>query len=249
MSADREGRAGRARQMRAPRRILIVLHQKNSTPGRVGQILAARGFELDMRRPRFGEALPRTMDAHDGAVIFGGPMSANDNDSYVRREIDWISVPLRAQKPFLGICLGAQMLVRHLGASVAPHPGGQAEIGYYPLTPTAEGAALLDWPKRVYQWHREGFDLPRGAQLLAKGSGAYPHQAMRWGPAAFGIQFHPEVTHAMMVRWTTKAAPRMRLPGAQKRQDHFAGRFIFDPAVRLWLSRFLDIWLESGNTR
>src|SRR5579871_3799851 len=96
--------------------VLIVLHQETSTPGRVGNVLRALGHPLDVRRPRFGDPLPETMDGHAGAVIFGGPMSANDPDEYVRREIDWISVPLREQRPFMGICLGAQMLAKQLGA-------------------------------------------------------------------------------------------------------------------------------------
>jgi hypothetical protein len=75
--------------------VLIVLHQETSTPGRVGNALRALGHPLDIRRPRFGDALPETLDAHAGAVIFGGPMSANDGDDYVRREIDWIEIPLR----------------------------------------------------------------------------------------------------------------------------------------------------------
>ena len=92
--------------------VLIVLHQETSTPGRVGNALRALGHTLDIRRPRFGDPLPETLDLHAGAVIFGGPMSANDPDDYVRREIDWIEVPLREQRPFLGICLGAQMLAK-----------------------------------------------------------------------------------------------------------------------------------------
>src|SRR6202043_216483 len=88
---------------------LIVLHQETSTPGRIGNALRAVGRGLDIRRPRFGDPLPETLDGHAGAVIFGGPMSANDPDDFVRREIDWIAVPLREQRPFLGICLGAQM--------------------------------------------------------------------------------------------------------------------------------------------
>ena len=63
--------------------------------------------------------------------------------NYVRREIDWIAVPLREQRPFLGICLGAQMLAKQLGARVAPHPEGRAQIGYYPIRPTAAGTARL----------------------------------------------------------------------------------------------------------
>ena len=87
--------------------VLIVLHQETSTPGRVGNALRALGHKLDIRRPRFGDPLPETLDRHAGAVIFGGPMSANDPDDFVLREIDWIAVPLREQRPFLGICLGA----------------------------------------------------------------------------------------------------------------------------------------------
>src|ERR1700754_824248 len=83
--------------------VLIILHQEPSTPGRVGNALRALGYRLDIRRPRFGDALPETLERHAGAVIFGGPMSANDSDDYVRREIDWIEIPLREQRPFLGI--------------------------------------------------------------------------------------------------------------------------------------------------
>ena len=123
--------------------VLIVLHQETSTPGRVGNALRALGHRLDVRRPRFGDPLPETLDGHAGAVIFGGPMSANDPDDFVRREIDWIAVPLLEQRPFLGICLGAQMLAMQLGARVAPHPHGRAEIGYYPIRPTSRGARDL----------------------------------------------------------------------------------------------------------
>src|SRR6266478_1645601 len=90
--------------------VLIVLHQESSTPGRVGNALRALGHRLDIRRPRFGDPLPNTLEQHAGAVVFGGPMSANDSDNYIRREIDWIEIPLCEQRPFLGICLGAQML-------------------------------------------------------------------------------------------------------------------------------------------
>lgn len=228
------------------KRVLIVLHQETSTPGRVGQELVRRGFSLDIRRPRFGDPLPADMRHHAGAVVFGGPMSANDPDAYISREIDWIGVPLKEQKPFLGICLGAQMMVRHLGGKVAAHPREEVEIGYYPLHPTETGKSLMSWPGKVYQWHNEGFDLPRGADLLATGD-TYPNQAIRVGPRAFGIQFHPELTHAMMVRWTTKGAPRMAQPGAQGRQDHFAGRFVFDGAVRKWLDDFLDLWIGRAD--
>ena len=155
----------------ASRPVLIVLHQEASTPGRVGHYFQARGIPMDIRRPRLGDPLPASLAMHAGAVIFGGPMSANDPDDFIRAEIEWIKVPLREAKPFLGICLGAQMLARQLGATVAFHPDGMAEVGYYPIRITAAARDLLEaWPSVVYQWHREGFDLPVGADLLADSS-------------------------------------------------------------------------------
>ena len=223
--------------------ILIVLHQEHSTPGRVGRLLCERGHTLDIRRPRFDDELPRTLEHHAGAIIFGGPMSANDNDEWIGREIDWIGVPLREEKPFLGICLGAQMLVRHLGGRVAPRLDGQVEIGYWPITPTTAGQAMMDWPSHVYHWHQEGFEHVRGTELLAKGD-TFENQALRCGTAAYGLQFHPEVTHLMMCKWTTRSGEKLCLPGTQDREAQIASRFQHDPAIRLWLDHFLDQWLE-----
>lgn len=223
-------------------RILVILHQENSTPGRVGMKLVQRGYRLDIRRPRFGDPLPATMDNHDGAVIFGGPMSANDPDDFVAREIDWIGVPLAAQKPFLGICLGAQMLAIHLGAKVAPHQNGRVEVGYYPLQSTDDGRQMMPWPAQVYQWHTEDFSLPAGASLLARGLDGR-NQAMRIGKNAYGVQFHPEVTLAMMHRWVVRGAHRFALDGAQPRRAHLDGRLIHDRQINAWLDRFLDHWL------
>src|SRR2546430_6178798 len=67
--------------------VLIILHQETSTPGRVGNALRALGHKLDIRRPRFGDPLPQTLDGHAGAVIFGGPMSANDPDEIGRAHV------------------------------------------------------------------------------------------------------------------------------------------------------------------
>jgi GMP synthase (glutamine-hydrolysing) len=224
----------------APRPVLVVLHQERSTPGRVGNALHSLGYALDIRRPRFGDPLPETLEAHAGAVIFGGPMSANDCDDYVRREIDWIEIPLRERRPFLGICLGAQMLARQLGAAVVPHPQGLTQIGYYPIRPTRPGRALCpNWPAQVYHWHREGFELPAGTELLAEGDD-FPNQAFRLGNA-FGLQFHPDVTYAMMCCWTARG--RMDLPGARPRHSHFADRAVYDGIERAWLKDFITGWL------
>lgn len=225
--------------------VLLILHQEQSTPGRVGNALRDRGYPLDIRRPRFGDPLPATMAEHAGAVIFGGPQSANDPDDFIKAEIDFIGVPLRENKPYLGICLGAQMMAKHFGERVCFHPEGKAEVGYYPVRPTAAGRAICGyWPEQMYQWHREGFDLPRGTELLAEGD-IFRNQAFRAG-TGFGIQFHPEVTHAMMCRWTTRGAARMDMPGAKQRAEHFADRPVYDHGIRAWLAQFLDHWLAQG---
>nr|WP_156798551.1 glutamine amidotransferase [Ahrensia sp. R2A130] len=229
-------------------RILIILHQESSTPGRVGQRLVQRGFELDIRRPPLGCELPETLDDHAGAVMFGGPMSANDPEEFVKRETDWLAVPLKENRPFFGICLGAQKLVRHLGGNVTSHPEGQVEVGYYPLHATPEGKALLDWPEMIYQWHREGFDLPDGAVKLAGGE-VYPNQAFRYGDNAYAVQFHTELTLAMMCRWSVKGAERMVMPGAQNRRQHMEGRMRYDAPVSKWLDDFLDLWIGTADDR
>ena len=188
--------------------------------------------------------LPVTLAAHSGAVIFGGPMSANDPDDFVKSEINWLDVPLKEQRPFLGICLGAQMLVKHLGGTVQSHTDGSTEIGWYPIRPTEHGRLLMPWPKMVYHFHREGFDLPRGAQLLAGGD-VYANQAIRYGKTAWGLQFHAELTRAMMHRWVVHGAHRFILPNAQQGREHLEGRMLFDAPLKQWLWDFLDLVFET----
>jgi GMP synthase (glutamine-hydrolysing) len=232
--------------------VLIVLHQAHSTPGRVGRLLVDRGIALDIRRPPLGDPLPADMSAYAGAVVFGGPMSANDEFDWLKAETDWIGTVLKAEKPFLGLCLGAQMLAKFTGARVYTHAQGMAEIGYYPLHPTEAGLAFsaetgLQWPRHVYHWHRDGFDVPCCATALAQGD-IFPEQAFMMDNKAFGLQFHPEVTYAMMCRWTTRAHERMAMPGARTRGEHLSGWFRHDQAVHQWIDGFLDHWLAPATT-
>ena len=228
-------------------KVLVVLHQELSSPGRVGHMLIESGFDLDVRRPPLGDHLPETLAGHAGAVVFGGPMSANDHEEFVRRETEWLAVPLKENRPFLGICLGAQMLVNHLGGKVEEHGDGLVEIGWYPIAATEEGQALLDWPEMVYQFHREGFSLPSEATLLAT-SDTYPNQAFRYGEHAWGIQFHAELTAVMMHRWVVRGAHRFELPGAQPGRDHLGGRLIWDMHLKRWLGEFLHL-VFGGKAR
>lgn len=224
------------------KKILAITHQATSDPGLVGQLLQAEGCTLEICCPAVGAALPDALDNHDGVVVFGGPMSANDDLPHIQTELAWIPRVLASQKPFLGICLGAQMLARVLGARVAPHQEGWREIGYAPIRPTTVPQNPLAALHRVYHWHSEGFELPKSAELLATGD-CFANQAFRYG-SAYGLQFHPEITETMIDRWTTEGADHLTLPGAQPRDAHFQAHDQHGATVANWLRGFLQQWIE-----
>jgi GMP synthase (glutamine-hydrolysing) len=229
--------------------VLVIVHQATSSPGRVGETLRSLGLTLDIRCPALGHPLPAHMEHHSAAIVFGGPMSANDDHlAFIRQEIDWIATVLAADKPYLGICLGAQLLARTLGAPVASHPTGLREIGYYPVLPTPTGQGILPSPLMVYQWHQEGFALPPGSRLLATGP-TFPHQIFGYGPRAYGLQFHPEITTAMVNHWTTEGADQLGYPGAQGRPYHLSQHQLYAPAVADWLHQFLAQWMGLSIAR
>ena len=227
--------------------VLIILHKENSTPGRIGNALRDLGFSLDIRRPRFGDPLPETMAGHAGAVIFGGPMSANDKEDYIRREIEWIKVPLERASRISGSVSAHRCWRPVRRQSLVPSRRAGRDRLLSDLSDRSWPANFRSLAEHVYQWHREGFDLPAGGELIATGD-TFPTQAFRYG-SGYGLQFHPDVTHAMMCRWTTRGHERMQLPGAKSRVDHFADRAVHDLAARGWLASFLQHWLACGTGR
>lgn len=227
-----------------PRRtVLLVLQGESSNPGRVETLLRERGWEPKRCCPKIGDPLDDPTDLA-GAVVFGGPMSANDDDklSFIGDELRWIDRVLAAGTPFFGICLGAQLMARALGARVAPHDDGHMEIGYWPIEPTPEGADVIDSLRMVYHWHGEGFTLPAGADLLARGT-TFPHQAMRFGPRAYGVQFHPEVTRDILCYWSSVASEHLSRPGAQSYAEQIDCCDRHDRDMARWSAHFMDLWL------
>lgn len=225
---------------------LLLRHMPTKRDDRVSRRLAELGFELDWRCPAQGDPLPVPGEEHRLAVVYGGVQSANDAErcAYIRAEIDWIARWVAGERPFLGLCLGAQLLARALGARVAHHPEGLHEIGYVQVRPTPAGAALMGEPLHVYQWHREGFELPPGAELLATGE-RFPNQAFRADGCAYGLQFHPEVTVEIMGDWMAEAGEMLVEPGAHPRERQLADAGRFDSAMGAWLAGFLDRWVCS----
>lgn len=225
----------------AVRKILLIIHQQTSDPGLVGQVLQEMGYELEICCPAIAHSLPSDLTAYAGVVVFGGPMSANDDDTlpFIRQELDWIESVLEAELPYFGICLGAQMLARVLGECVSPHAEGLREIGYSTIQPVGETLAGLN---HVYHWHKEGFEIPRNAEPLAIGQ-VFPNQAFRYGNA-YGVQFHPEITQDMIYRWVAAVPDYLTQPGAQTLEDQLRQHQAHAAEVELWLRRFLARWLQ-----
>ncbi|MBL8250661.1 MAG: glutamine amidotransferase [Candidatus Competibacter sp.] len=217
-----------------------------ASPGRCRRLLRRRGYRLEYCYPQAGQPLPADMRDYAGAVVFGGPMSANDDGALpgIRAQLDWIPRALASGRPFLGVCLGAQLLARALGATVKPHPAGLAEIGYFEVRPTPAGQALFDAPLHVYHWHREGFELPAGAELLAGGE-RFPHQAFRDGANTFGVQFHPEVDRRILEAWLAEGAGELTAPGAQSAAEQRDRHARYDAALDRWFEGFLQAWLTA----
>lgn len=223
-------------------KILTIIHKETTVPGLVGSKLNDLGYELDIRAPIFGERLPDDLENYAAALLFGGPMSVNDDELYLHKEMIWIRQVLDAKLPYLGICLGAQLLAKVLGAKVQQHGEALEEIGYYSVQATDAGKALFPPQMKVYQWHKEGFDLPEGAVLLAKGDN-FSNQAFRWGDRTYGVQFHPEMTAEMLDFWTTQGADLLDAPNAQSREVQLAGHAQNSAGVEQWLEHFLKVWL------
>jgi GMP synthase (glutamine-hydrolysing) len=224
------------------RKVLIIVHQAHSTPGRVGELLEQRGCTLDRRCPNLGDLLPCDLSPYAATVLFGGPQSANDDHlPGIRAELDWLEqTALPSDRPLLGICLGAQMIARVLGAKVGPHPDGLVEIGYHAIHPTVAGQAYLDGPTFFYQWHRETFEIPRSAVHLAHNE-AFDGQAFRYNDHIYGLEFHPEMTRTMIECWTgsERGASMLSLRGAQARELQLECYDRHAPVTDRWLDWFL----------
>lgn len=149
---------------------------------------------------------PLQLSGTTGVIVMGGPQSANDPNPGLIAEMKLIEKALKAQIPVLGICLGAQLMAKTLGAPV--YKNRVKEIGWAPVyfTDAAKDDALfgsLESPTTFCHWHGETFDMPAGAEWLAYSDNCR-NQAFRCGKNAYGIQFHPEITPEMILDWSAQ---------------------------------------------
>jgi GMP synthase-like glutamine amidotransferase len=178
---------------------LIVQHVGPEPSWAIGAALVRAGIRTDVRRTFAGDPVAPDASGYDGVVVMGGPMSACSDDLFASRqaEVALLRHALGHGLPTLGVCLGAQLLALAAGGAVYPGPDGP-EVGWSGvdlLPPCDRDALFAGFPHRlrVLHWHGDTFDLPAGAQRLAHNA-RYPNQAFRVGEAAWGLQFHLEVT-------------------------------------------------------
>jgi GMP synthase (glutamine-hydrolysing) len=185
--------------------LLAIQHVPWEGPHRI--LDACGALQVRTVKPLAGQRLP-PHEQVGGAVVMGGPMNVDELDRFpaLAAEREWLAEAVRRELPLLGICLGAQLLARALGAEV--RAGEEPEIGFAPVEVSAPDDPVLGGlapSTDVLHWHGDVFDLPDGAQPLAS-SATTEHQAFRTG-SAWGVLFHPEADLALVEAWL--AVPEM----------------------------------------
>lgn len=233
-------------------KVLVLQHLSCEHPGAFSEVMDERSVEAAPVEIDEEEPLPDWRE-FDAILAMGGPMGAYEeaDHPWLAAEKELIRDSVEAGKPFLGVCLGVQLLASALGAEVGPLEAG-AEVGLLPVDLTAEGrdhplfAGMPD-PLVTLQWHGDTFELPEGSTLLAS-SPAAPHQAFQSGRAAYGVQFHLEVTPEMAREWAQVPVYREAL--AKTMGEERGAEFLSEverratelhPAARRLFSNWLDL--------
>jgi len=231
-----------------PGTALAIRHVPFEDLGSFASVLRERGFAVAYRDAGIDElGAPDLVDA-DLLIVLGGPIGVYEIRDYpfLKGEIAVVERRLKAGRPVLGLCLGAQIMAKALGARV--FNGKRKELGWSPLELTDSGrkSALAELGGRtaVLHWHGDTFDLPRGAELLAS-TRLYANQAFAWRRQALGLQFHVEATTRGLERWyvghaleiaTTRGVDLGKLRGETRR---------LGPRLEERGPRVLKAWLDG----
>ena len=224
--------------------MVVIIQNDSQVPlGNYCETLADETVPYRIVRSFDGDALP-DLAAVTAVIVLGGAMGANDDESFpFLSDVKLFIRKVVAQGiPYLGICLGGQLLAAVSGGEVVSQADG--EKGTMPVYLTAAGASdplFAGIPKEftTFQWHSDTFYPPVEALLLA-GSPACPRQAFRVGTAAYGLQFHPEVTREIVdswVRWTDETAAEVGI----FQDDFTAHERDYRAVSRCMLKNFLRI--------
>lgn len=233
------------------KRALAIRHVGFEDLGSLARPLTARGFAVDYLEAGLDDVSPllaKDAPSPDLLIVLGGPIGAYEDERYpfLSDEIALIERRIAENRPVLGICLGAQLIARALGARV--FPGKAKEIGWSPLEPGAEAEAsclapLAETQWQVLHWHGDTFDLPQGARRLAS-TPLTENQAFSHGPHILALQFHIEVEAGAIERWLIGHAVEITAagidPAAIRDQTRRWGKGLERAAPKV-----LDAWLAA----
>ncbi len=229
--------------------VLIIKHIDIEGPGTLGDFLKAQGEPFQVIELGAGDPLPSDPSVFKAAVVLGGPMNVDEEDKFpfLGPENEFIQKVLKAKLPYLGICLGSQLLAKAAGARVVRSP--VKEIGWYRIQLTGPGKKdpLFEGFREqdpIYHWHGDMFHVPLEGELLATAQGC-PHQALRVGPKAYGLQFHVEVTDKSIREWCDEYSAQ-DLPGRGEHarammDDYWKNKDLFDAQAKRLYRNFLNI--------
>lgn len=228
---------------------LVLSHVAFEDLGSLQPELSKRGFRIQTIHASTARFPLPAAETCDLLVVLGGPIGVYDTDDYpfLKDEIACIRARLAAKRPILGICLGAQLMAAALDARVYPGSHG-AEIGWFPLQAADAGrtpdwfAPLLAPELSAFHWHGDTFDLPHGAQPLAK-SQMYANQAFAIDSFALGLQFHPEVSAEGLESWYIGHASELHANGI-KAKNLRAASHKNAPALEQAAGTFWKLWLD-----
>jgi GMP synthase (glutamine-hydrolysing) len=223
--------------------VLVLQHEPAAPAGLFGEALREAGLRLDERVLCAGDPAPERLDDHDALLVLGGDMNVGEEARYpfLAAEQQLLREAVRDGVPTLGICLGAQQLAASCGGGVTRRSA--LALGWSRFTVERDDALLagIETDTPVFHWRQYACRLPGDAVLIASGDG--DPQVFRLGEAAWGVQFHPEVSRGILAGWVaddpqtvarvTRAAPaellaenEHRLPASAALCRRLAANFV-----------------------
>jgi len=232
------------------KRVLVVCHKTLEDGGTLIDVLNEREECIVECHMAYTEPV-KDLDPlyHDLTIFMGGAMGVYNRDifPYLQTEIDYLKERLAADKPYLGVCLGAQLMAQALGGEVSPGKNG-TELGWHQVKVNETGAQtplkFLDQSHTdMFQWHGDTFTMPENCTLLAS-SEAYANQAIQHGKNAIGVQFHPEVNAHILEMWTVFGFNELIGKGIEPHdfRQSFAKKL---PVLQEQTAKFFNAWLDE----
>jgi len=222
----------------------VLRHVSFESLGLLEPLIVQRGFSIRLLDVPVTTLPTASILESELVVVLGGPISVYDEKDYafLTDELKILEGRFRENRATLGVCLGAQLMAKALGAKV--YPGRAKEIGWSKLQLTQQGMAsalsAID-QQNVLHWHGDTFDLPAGAQLLAS-TDVTPHQAFAWQNTAMALQFHLEVIAEELEAWYVGHAVELSKIGIPELRA--AGR-THAPALATHAKRAIRAMLDS----